>query len=285
MFIRKLVILISLSLPVWSQTVVTTLPEFAWAVRELAPNLTVKSLLNGTEDPHFVDASPSFVFKVASADLVIFNGLALEIGWFPKVVELSGNSKVQLGAQGYCNASTQVTKMGQLANYDRSMGDVHPQGNPHYTMSIPRMIESVESIKDCLIKIGLKKVDIEEKYKDLKNKMLKTYKKLQQTVKPEKYYVFHREFNYLEKDFGFKFMKSLEKVPGVLPSATYLSRLAMDSKVDKPKKVLASNTSSEKILKKFKELSQVDYIKIKLHPAPGEDYIEFIKETIENISK
>jgi len=284
MYIKTLLIFV-LSFSAYGQSVVTTLPEFAWVVKNLAPNLKVISLLEGTEDPHFVDASPGFVFKVAKADLVVFNGLQLEIGWLPKILELSGNEKVQMGSKGYCDASKDVQKIEVLNNFNRSMGDVHPVGNPHYSLSLPRMIEAAQSIRDCLVLMDIDEVKLNENYKKLAEKLNAKFVELKTKIKPQNFYVYHREFNYLKKDFNLDFLKSLEKVPGVLPSATYLSKLAIESKKDKPSQVLAGYTSPRKILEKFKELAHIDYVKIPLHPKPDEDYLDFIEKVMLQITK
>jgi zinc/manganese transport system substrate-binding protein len=221
---------------------------------------------------------------VAKADIVISNGMQLEIGWLPKIISLSGNSKVQMDTKGYCDASVGVTKIGVMKNVDRSMGDVHPDGNPHYTLSIPRMIESMDTIKNCLLKNGFNQNKIELNFQKIKAKMNKALKGFKYKFSGNKYYVFHREFNYLGNDLKMTFMESLEKVPGVLPSASYLTQLAVKSKKDKPLKVLAGSSSSRKILEKFKEFSNIDYTQLDLHPKRDEDYLDFIEKLIRKIS-
>lgn len=259
----------------------TSLPEFAWVVKRLAPESEVISLLSGQEDPHFIDASPGFVFKVAKADMLVVNGMELEVGWLPKVITLSGNKSIHMGQTGYCDASLKVKKIEMLQNYNRSMGDMHPQGNPHYTLSLPRMVEASEGIKDCLVKIGLAAPKLEKNFEKLKQELLALYGELKKNIKPATYYVFHREFNYLQADFGIDFKRSLEKIPGVLPSATYLAQMAIAAKKDQPKLVLASMTSPKKTLDKFKELSGIDYVKLQLHPRKEQNYLDFIRSIMQ----
>jgi zinc/manganese transport system substrate-binding protein len=265
--------------------VVTTLPEFTWVVKELAPKVESLSLLEGTEDPHFVDATPSFIFKAAEADLVIFNGMELEVGWFPKVVEMSGNSKVQVGSKGYCNASSEVKKIEVLKNFDRSMGDVHPQGNPHYTISLVRMKEVAKAIANCLVKNGADQKAVTVNLKSLSDKLDGKFQELKKKLKSKTFYVYHREFNYLGQDFGFVFKQSLEKVPGVLPSANYLVKMAQKAKEDKPVRVLAASTAPKRILQKYQEMSGITYQMLNLHPRRGEDYIQFIEKLMLEIGK
>lgn len=282
MFIKILTLLFITSA---QAQVLTTLPEFAWIVSEMGVKDKVTHLLSGNEDPHFVDASPAFVFKMAKAKLLIKNGMQLEVGWLPKVTEQSGNELVQLGGKGFCDASSDIKKLGVIENYDRSMGDVHPVGNPHYTLSLIEMKTVIGTIARCLERAG---VSFEQKKKELlENRFTALFKKLDSKLKQfrnTKLMVYHTEFNYLFKDFRLKSVGSLEEVPGVLPSALYMSKSANLAKKNMVSLVLASHVSPEKYLEKFKGLSKIDYIKAQIHPLNEDDYLlhyeKFINELI-----
>src|SRR5437867_8545870 len=114
--------------------VVTTTEDLAAIAREVGgDSITVESIARGYQDPHFVEAKPSFILKLQKADLLIVVGRELEIGWLPPLTQQSRNGKIQPGAPGYLDASLQATILeiptGQIT---RAMGDVHPLGNPHY---------------------------------------------------------------------------------------------------------------------------------------------------------
>src|SRR5262245_7336772 len=86
--------------------VITTVPDLAWAARKIGgENVDVSPLLNGTENPHYVDTVPDFIRQVADAQVVCIVGLQLEIGWMPKVLSRSGNARVQPGGAGYCETA------------------------------------------------------------------------------------------------------------------------------------------------------------------------------------
>src|SRR6187401_69800 len=115
-------------------SVVATTEDLAAIAREVGGDkITVESIARGYQDPHFVEAKPSFILKLQKADLLIAVGRELEIGWLPPLVLQSRNRKIQPGAEGYLDASLTASILeiptGQLT---RAMGDVHPQGNPHY---------------------------------------------------------------------------------------------------------------------------------------------------------
>src|SRR6187200_1396608 len=130
-------LLAAVALPASAQgklNVVTTTEDLAAIAREVGGDrITVESISRGYQDPHFVEAKPSFILKLQKADLLVVVGRELEIGWLPPLIQQSRNSRVQVGGPGYLDASAQARILdipqGQIT---RAMGDVHPQGNPHY---------------------------------------------------------------------------------------------------------------------------------------------------------
>src|SRR5438128_12135414 len=116
--------------------VIATVEDLASIAREVGGDkISVEALARGYQDPHFVEAKPSFILKLQKADLLILVGRELEIGWLPPLIQQSRNSKIQVGADGYLDASLQARILeipqGQIT---RAEGDVHPLGNPHYWM-------------------------------------------------------------------------------------------------------------------------------------------------------
>src|SRR5437870_4195402 len=114
--------------------VIATIEDLASIAREVGGDrVTVESIARGYQDPHFVEAKPSFILKLQKADVLVLVGRELEIGWLPPLIQQSRNAKVQVGGEGYLDASLQAQILeipqGQIT---RAMGDVHPLGNPHY---------------------------------------------------------------------------------------------------------------------------------------------------------
>jgi zinc/manganese transport system substrate-binding protein len=108
--------------------------DLASLAREVGgDHVTVDSIAKGYQDPHFVEAKPSFILKLQRADVLVVVGRELEIGWLPPLIQQSRNAKIQPGAAGYLDASLQarILEMPQ-GQVTRAMGDVHPLGNPHY---------------------------------------------------------------------------------------------------------------------------------------------------------
>src|SRR5256885_7700006 len=113
--------------------VVATTPDLASVAREIAGDrANVVALAKATEDPHFVDAKPSFVVTLNRADALVEGGAELELGWLPPLLENSRNSKISAGAPGRIVASEGIKLLEIPTSFDRSKGDVHSLGNPHF---------------------------------------------------------------------------------------------------------------------------------------------------------
>src|SRR3954469_24497473 len=114
--------------------VMTTTEDLAAIARDVGgDHVTVEAMARGYQDPHFVEAKPSFILKLQHADVLVVVGRELEIGWLPPLIQQSRNAKIQAGAEGYLDASLQAQILEvPTGEVTRAMGDVHPLGNPHY---------------------------------------------------------------------------------------------------------------------------------------------------------
>src|SRR5436305_5078511 len=136
-YIITVLIALAAAVPARAQgklTVVAATEDLASIAREVGGDrISVEAIARGYQDPHFVEAKPSFILKLQRADVLIAVGRELEIGWLPPLIQQSRNAKIQPGADGYLDASLGVQILeiptGQIT---RAMGDVHPLGNPHY---------------------------------------------------------------------------------------------------------------------------------------------------------
>jgi zinc/manganese transport system substrate-binding protein len=124
-----------LAAPSWAKVkVVSSLQDFASITDAIGGNqVETFALARGYQDPHFVDAKPSFILKLSNADLLIVAGLELEIGYLPPLIDQSRNGKIHPGSPGYLDASVGCDILQRpTTQVTRAMGDVHPYGNPHY---------------------------------------------------------------------------------------------------------------------------------------------------------
>src|SRR5437868_9104664 len=113
--------------------VVVTTPDLASIVREIgSAHVDITTLARPTEDPHFVDAKPNFIVKLNKADVLVEGGAELEIGWLPALLDQARNPKLASGAPGYIACSQGIQLLEVPSTLDRSKGDIHAAGNPHY---------------------------------------------------------------------------------------------------------------------------------------------------------
>src|SRR5437660_7227565 len=132
-FIAPLLALLPLSAQA-KLNVVATLPDFGSLAREIGGDkIDIVVLAKATEDPHFVDARPSFVVALRSADVLIDGGAELEIGWLPPLLQNARNARLEVGKPGRVQASQGIKLMGVPQTLTRAAGDVHALGNPHFS--------------------------------------------------------------------------------------------------------------------------------------------------------
>lgn len=213
--------------------VVSTLGDFAAAAEQIGgAQVDVTLLANAHEDPHFVDAKPSYVKKLATADLLVFNGMSLEIGWLPTLAKGSRNAKIQQGAQGYFDASAFIDAKGvPKGKISRAGGDVHPEGNPHYSVDPRQMARVAIALGARLAKIDPANA---KAYKSRARKFGKQAltsaqkwrtKFAQLPAKCRNIVVYHDAWNYLSDWLQVNEVITVEPKPGVPPNPRHVAKV------------------------------------------------------------
>src|SRR3954452_13877678 len=188
--------------------VMTTTEDLASIAREIVGDHgTVESIARGYQDPHFVEAKPSFILKLQKADMLVLVGRELQIGWLPPLIQQSRNSKIQPGAAGYLDASLQASILevptGQVT---RAMGDVHPLGNPHYWMDPENGKRVGKEIADKLAQLHPgDKAYFEQKLADFTSRLDAAEKRWLAQMAPykgTKVVTYHRSFPNFSERFG-----------------------------------------------------------------------------------
>lgn len=215
--------------------VVGTLPDFAAIATELGGDrVAAESLIQGTEDPHFVDPKPSHILRVNRADLLICIGLGLESGWLPVLLTQARNGKVQVGAAGYLDASQHVQAKDVPAKADRAMGDVHGGGNPHYYVSPPEMLRVSEAIYRRLVSLDPKgRAEYDARWQAFSKKYqakMASWKAALAPLAGSKVVEYHKSWVYLLNWLGFTSVGALEPKPGIPPSPGHVTQLLMQVK-------------------------------------------------------
>lgn len=272
--------------------VVATTPDLAWLIRKVGgTHVTVDSLLNGTEDPHYVDAMPHWIVKVAKADMFCVVGMALEVGWAPKVLSRSGNAKVQPGRKGYCDVGKSVSALDAVkGKIDRSMGDLHPEGNPHYNLGPSFYLQAARGVSEKLLVADPKNSGAYlANLQALEKELMVLKKRVQGKLAPlkgAKVMSYHKEFSYFFQDFGLIAAGEIEETPGVPPSAGRIARVALAAKRRGVRLVVHSHLNPKAVVARFSEISGVPsqglFVSIQKEGKPG-DYPALIEGIAEKI--
>jgi zinc/manganese transport system substrate-binding protein len=201
--------------------VVTTTEDLGSLAREVGGDrINVVALAKGYQDPHQVDPKPSFILEISRADVLIAVGRELEIGWLPALVASSRNAKIQIGANGYLDASQNVRILeiptGQIT---RAMGDVHPQGNPHYWLDPANGRKIAQAIRDRLTQLApADKAYFDQRYADFDKRLAAAEQRWDAIMAPYKgaeIVTYHRSWpNFMER-FGLKVIGYVEPKPGI----------------------------------------------------------------------
>ncbi len=229
--ILLLLILFCIQFPIYAGDkirVVTTTTDLRYIAEQLVGDRgEVESMIRGYDDPHFVMTRPDFLVKLNKADVFCMVGLDLEVGWVPLLLEQSRNMQIQKGQNGYCDASVGITILGKpTVMVDRSMGDLHIYGNPHYWLDPINVIQMAYTMLNSL---RLADPENEAFYKanfeSFRTRMIDLVKEEMKLFQPyfdSKVAVFHQEFVYLASRFKFNANLSIEERPGIPPSNRYM---------------------------------------------------------------
>ena len=262
--------------------VCATVPDLGNLALEIGGDqVKITVFAKSQEDPHFVEAKPSFIKALSQADLFLQIGMELEIGYAPVLLQNARNSRVLVGAPGYVDCSKVITPMEiPTGPVDRSMGDVHPLGNPHYMTDPLNGLRAARLIRDRLIELRPeKKSFFEERYSTLYrkigdalagNKLAGRYDfeklallyeegKIEPFLKEQKVegslggwlgmmlpyrgskvVADHNRWPYFARRFGILVVGFLEPKPGISPTTKHLQELIGMMKAEGVKVILAS---------------------------------------------
>jgi len=202
-------------------------------------NVKVDSLARGCQDPHFVAAKPSFMMKAKNADLFMVIGLELEIGYEELIINGSRNQRIRIGQPGYLDVSEGVglLEVPTTTKIDRSMGDVHPMGNPHYWLDPENVKIVAYNIANRLSELSPGNAQYFQGNlisfdKKIDEKMTEWNKKMA-PFKGKKIAIYHRSWPYFADRFGLVIACELEPKPGIPPSPAHLKEVIDIIKRDK----------------------------------------------------
>jgi len=207
--------------------VVTSTTDMAALAQEVGGDrIAVESIAKGYQDPHFVEAKPSFLLKLKNADLLISVGLELEIGWLPPLITQCGNPRIQLGAPGYLDASQFAEILDRPSGQvTRAMGDVHPLGNPHYWLDPENGRRIARGIAQKLGEMDpADNQYFQQRFQDFDRRLTAAEKNWDAQMAPykgRKIVTYHTSWSNFAKHFGLQVVGYIEPRPGIPPTPAH----------------------------------------------------------------
>ena len=216
--------------------VITSTEDLASLTREVGGDkVSVEPLARGYQDPHFVEAKPSFVLKLYGADLLVVVGRELESAWLPALITQSRNAKIQPGSAGYLDASTNARIVDiPTGPITRAMGDVHPLGNPHYWLEPDNGRRIAKAIQDRLTQLSPADAGyFAQRYADFDRRLAEAEKRWAAAMAPHKglkIVTYHRSWTNFTDEFGLDVIGYIEPKPGIPPSPAHTLGLMHEMK-------------------------------------------------------
>lgn len=272
--------------------VVATLADFGSIAREIGGDkVDVTVMAKPTEDPHFVDARPSFVVQLRTADVLIDGGAELEIGWLPPLLQNARNPKIEVGKPGRVQASQGIRLMNVPANVTRAAGDVHALGNPHFMVDpiiaktvaqhIAQSYSAIDAANAASYDANFKKFEaaINAKLQEWGTALL--------PFKGQNVVAYHDSWPYFAHRFGLNIDIFLEPKPGIPPSPSHLVEVIAQMKAKNVKVIIVEPYHDRKIAEKAASATGAKVIDFSQFPGgiPGtESYVKLIDVLVSRLA-
>ena len=274
--------------------VVTTLPEYAAIAQEIGGDkVKVISLTKPGQDPHFVDAKPSYIIALNKAELLIVNGLDLEIGWIPTLLVQARNPNIQPGQAGHMDASTFAGEIldKPSGHIDRSMGDIHGGGNPHFSRDPTRMVTVIEETTRRLAQLepasaATFQANSQKLLSGLKQLINESQTKWSKLPAQSRQAVeYHKSWLYLFDTLQITVPIRIESKPGVAPSPAHVAKVVGTVKSNNVKLLLQETSYSSKLMSTVAKITKSKHIIVSSGPDfdKGQGYIEHVQNLLDTL--
>ena len=237
-------------------------PEWGALAQELAGDkVSVSSATTALQDPHHIEARPSLIARARNADLLVCTGSELEVGWLPLLLTQSGNARIQPGTPGFLETAQYVLRLEIPKILDRSLGDIHPGGNPHIHLDPRNIAKVAEVLRDRLMQIDSANADF---YKSRTAAFLARWgaaiRRWESQAAPLKgmtMVVYHKDLSYLNQWLGLREIGSLEPKPGVPATTAHLADLVARMQREPAKVIVYSAYNSPQAAQFLSDRSKI----------------------------
>ncbi len=292
--IKKMALMAALAMPFYAQSSYAQINVFAcepeWAA--LASSLggdavNVTSATTALQNPHHIQARPSLIAKMRRADLLVCTGADLEVGWLPLLLRKSANANVQPGQEGHFMAADHVSLLGKPAVLDRSLGDIHAAGNPHFHLDPSRIAQVAAALTDTLTKVDsanqahyLSKL---ESFNEQWQQSMKQWKELGEPLRGKRVVVNHNNWIYLESWLGLIPAATLEPKPGIPATSAHLNRVLEKLQEQPADMLLHASYQSNKPATWLSNKTSLPIVELALSPSEGESLTVWFNKIISQL--
>lgn len=263
-------------------------PEWAALATQLGgERLAVYSATSAKQDPHHIQARPSLIAKARNADLLICTGAELEVGWLPILLRKAGNGKIMHGQPGHFSAAEHVQLLEQATRLDRSMGDVHAAGNPHFHLDPYRIRQIALSLSKTLRAIDpAYQTHYQHQLTLFIQRFDSSIAKWEALAKPlqgKKVVVHHDTWIYLEQWLKLNKVATLEAKSGIPPSSTHLSQVLGKVHATTADFIIHTDYQSDRAARWLSEKTNTPVISLSSSIANGEDIFQWFDRLINTL--
>lgn len=261
--------------------VVTTLADYAAIARDIGGDkVSVTALAKPTEDPHFVDARPSFVVKLRDADVLIEGGAELEAGWLPPLLQNARNAKLEIGQPGRVIASDGLHLLDVPTTLSRAQGDIHASGNPHFGVD-PIVGKAIAAhIAQAFSAVDPTNAEFytanEKKFEEAINARLQIWGAKLQPYRGQALAAYHDSWVYFAHRFGFVIDTFLEPKPGIPPSPSQLAAVIAKIRSEHVRAIIVEPYHNRKIAEKVATATAIPVVDFAQYPGALPDTDSYV---------
>jgi len=261
-------------------------PEWGALASEIGGDkVDIYTASNANQDIHYMRAKPSLLAAMRKADLVFCSGASLEVGWLPILLNKAGSSQVQMGAVGSIMAADYVPMLEMMDNVDRSMGHVHPEGNPHVHLDPNNLVILSKVVSERLSEIDgenrLTYTANQNAFEIAWTQAIANWKNQASNLQGQNVVVYHKSWSYLVNWLGMEVIASLEPKPGVPPTAAHLEKVLSDIKGKPVVGILIAPFESGKAAKWLSDKSGIPVLRLPF-TVGGNDQAKDLKSLFED---
>lgn len=272
-------------------TIVTSTADLAAVARTVGgEHVEVHALALHTQDPHWVDARPHLALKLARADLLVVVGMDLEVGWLPTLQKGSRNRHIQTGGRGFLDASELITPLElPTKRIDRSQGDVHPGGNPHYMYDPRSAVLVARGLADRMATLDPDNADRYRSHADNFSKRVAAarlgWERDLGGLRGANVIAYHKSFPYLADWLGFRVVEHIEPRPGIPPNPRHVARVLGTAKTQGVRIILQETFYPDRTGGLIASRSSAKLVKVPGGPdlAAGQDYLDFVDRVVSTL--